>query len=209
MSRMESFLVVSKDKKTTDEYTLNFCKEKGIADIDISTIEVEGSIGIADVRNLQKVLFFAPLRGKTKAVIIKNAEKLTVEAQNSLLKILEEPPNNTIIILTAENRDFLLPTVLSRCNIIYLSSLQMIESLTLPQGNIGQRLKLAESLAKNKNEAIMWIENAILALRQELISGKQISNTIISFQNTYVILKTTNTNSRLALENLFLNLSSL
>lgn len=202
---MESFLIASKNKKQREDYSLTVCQEWRIDPLDINVSELTG---IAQVRDLQKTLFFAPLRGKTKAIVIKNAEKLTVEAQNALLKVLEEPPSSTIIILTAENKEFLLQTILSRCKIIELQngSSLMANHQSLVFGGVGDRLKLAESLAKNKEDAIVWLENAILSLRQELINGKQRSHTIRSFQETYIILKTTNANPRLTLENLFLNL---
>lgn len=206
VKKMHSFIVVSKDKKTRDDYTLTLCKEKRIHTIDISIIEEEGSIGIAIVRDLQKTFFLKPLKSKTKACVIQNAEKLTIEAQNALLKLLEEPPDNTIIILSAEDTNAFLPTVLSRCNVIQLSSSQNIKPLTLPHESIGQRLKLAQDLAKNKDEAITWLENAILSMRQEIINEKGQIQAIKSLQETYVILKTTNTNTRLTLENLFLNI---
>lgn len=203
---MHSFLVVSKDKKNRDDYIITLCTKKEINTIDISKIEEEGATGIATVRNLQKTLFLKPIRGKAKACVIQNAHTLTIEAQNALLKLLEEPPDNTIIILSANDTNAFLPTIISRCSVIQLSSLQNIKTLTLPQESIGQRLKLAQDLAKDKNEAITWLENAILSMRQEIINEKGQIQAIKSLQETYVILKTTNTNTRLTLENLFLNI---
>lgn len=220
MSRMESFLVVSKDKRNRDDYIITLCTKKEINTIDISKIEEEGTIGITTVRNLQKTLFLKPIRGKTKACVIQNAHTLTIEAQNALLKLLEEPPDNTIIILTADNKEVFLQTILSRCKIIELPPNR--SQFTVPSnsagrhsspftvGGIGQRLKLAQDLAKDKDEAILWMENAILTLRQEFIKNPSNPSLFINryslFQKAYVILKTTNTNPRLTLENLFLNL---
>lgn len=205
---MQSILIISKDKRERQDFVQKICVEQNIDQIDRDINEHEGTIGIAQVRAMQKNLFLKPLKSSQKAVIIHDAQKLTIEAQNSLLKILEEPPNNTIIILAAENKELLLPTILSRCKIIELSTFPKETDPTLADvgSSIGARLKLAQDLAKDKNEAILWLENAILALRQQLIGGKQHIKTIRSFQETYVILKTTNANPRLTLENLFLNL---
>ena len=206
---MHSFLVISKDPKKLEEYANNLCKEKGIDPIDQTILVQEGSIGIAQIRMLQNQLYLKPLKSPTKACIIKNAEKLTIEAQNALLKILEEPPDNTIVVLTTDNKEVFLQTVLSRCKIIALPSNHStfnIQHSIFNIGGIGERLKLAETLAKNKEETIGFLENMILSLRQEFISGKQVSNTIRSLHKTYVILKTTNANPRLTLENLFLSL---
>jgi len=81
------------------------------------TIRPDGtSISINEIRNLQKFLLLRttgerPLR---RSVIIEYAHMLTTEAQNAFLKILEEPPADTLIILTADSPRSLLPTILSR-----------------------------------------------------------------------------------------------
>ena len=61
-----------------------------------------------------------PFKGKTKVVVIQSYESITKEAQNALLKVLEEPPANTLIIILTLKKEFLLPTILSRCKIINL-----------------------------------------------------------------------------------------
>lgn len=80
----------------------------------------KASISIDSVRELQKFLQLktigtAPLR---RAVIIEYADTMTTEAQNAFLKLLEEPPADTIVVLTADNRRALLPTILSRAQVI-------------------------------------------------------------------------------------------
>jgi hypothetical protein len=81
---------------------------------------VKGTISIDAIRELQhflqlKTLGTKPLR---RAVIIEHAEGLTIEAQNAFLKLLEEPPADTILVLTADNQRALLPTILSRLQVI-------------------------------------------------------------------------------------------
>lgn len=63
-----------------------------------------------------------PFQGHLSSIIVAEANNLTPEAQNALLKTLEEPPEKTQIILTAPNSDSLLPTVVSRCQEIRLES---------------------------------------------------------------------------------------
>ncbi len=218
---MESLIIASKNKKEREDYAITLCKKRGIESIDIRVHNPEGTIGIAGVRDFQKTLFLTPIKSHTKACIISDAHNLTIEAQNALLKILEEPPNNTIIVLTAENKEVLLPTILSRCKVIELKSSEnqsessdlssFISQLsTLTEGGVGHRLKLAQDLAKNKDDAIAWLEKMILSLRQEFIKDPSNSSLFIIyyslFQKTYVTLKTTNANPRLVLENLFLNM---
>lgn len=232
---MVSFIITHPDAKTCEEYARRFCAERNIHRFDITEFSLNNlleaekektSIGIADIKLILEKLYLKPLKSKEKAVIIHNADALTPEAQNALLKALEEPPKNTIILLTCESKENLLPTIRSRCSIIEIET--KTAALTeeeraeftdivasLPTYSIGQSLKLAEVLAKNKNQARTWLEKSILAAREMLIehTEKQAPEQadllflIKSLQESYVVIKTTNANLRLALENLFLSLS--
>lgn len=94
-----------------------FVKNLGITShpADFLEIEPEGtSISIDQIRELKKTIFQKPLAATHKIVVIKHAQQLTREAQNSILKILEEPPEATVIIMTANTTANLLPTVISR-----------------------------------------------------------------------------------------------
>jgi len=84
---------------------------------------VENSIGISEIRDLQKKLVLKPFQEEQKTVLIHEAQNLTPEAQNALLKTLEEPPLLSKIILTVPETSWLLPTIVSRCQIIRLPSL--------------------------------------------------------------------------------------
>ena len=81
-------------------------------------IPEEGSIKIEQIRDLKRQTGYKLFEGKKKVWIIKEADKLTLEAANSLLKILEEPPPDTVFILISKTQERLLPTILSRCEII-------------------------------------------------------------------------------------------
>lgn len=218
---MQSLIISSKNQNAKDEYVKKICDDHRIDRFDIYIVEQEkGTIGIEEVRNLQKKLFLKPLKSPAKAVVVKNAENLTIAAQNALLKVLEEPPDNTIILLETKNKDLLLPTILSRCKIIELkgesSKLQSHELSTFNsqlstflKSGVGERLKLAQDTGKTKEEALVWLETMMFVIRKELIeqpSSTQYFNILISFQKAYFILQTTNANPRFTLENLFLNL---
>ncbi|RLE11365.1 DNA polymerase III subunit delta' [Candidatus Aerophobetes bacterium] len=87
-------------------------------------INPEGeSIKIEQIRNLKTESSFRVYEGRKKVWIINEAEKLTPQAANSLLKILEEPPGYLIIILITHIPGFLPPTILSRCRVVEFSSL--------------------------------------------------------------------------------------
>jgi DNA polymerase III subunit delta' len=80
----------------------------------------EKAIGIDQVRALQREVALAPHEGGYKVYIIMNAETLSLEAGNSLLKVLEEPPKSVVLILTAADANMLLPTIVSRCQVLRL-----------------------------------------------------------------------------------------
>ena len=83
---------------------------------DIIHIKADGkSIKDAAIEELQERLTMKPMVGVRNIAIIEDADTMTVRAQNRLLKTLEEPAGNAIIILLSENIENLLPTILSRC----------------------------------------------------------------------------------------------
>lgn len=76
--------------------------------------EKDRSIKIEEIKEVLKRAFLKPFEGKWKVFIFHEADRLTVEASNALLKTLEEPPARTIFILLAEHKEGLLPTLQSR-----------------------------------------------------------------------------------------------
>jgi len=87
----------------------------------------EAQIKIEDIRNILREASFRPYAGAMKVFIIDNAHKLNTESANSLLKILEEPPKSTLIILITHKPQNIIRTVLSRCRMIKFSSLVRAE----------------------------------------------------------------------------------
>ena len=81
---------------------------------DIMLIKPELSIGISQIEDMQKRLFLKPFSAPYKIAIIDDAEKMTTHAQNRLLKTLEEPRGQTIIILISSKPETLLETIISR-----------------------------------------------------------------------------------------------
>ena len=101
------------------------CKkiEKGIhPDLKIITAEKD-TIIIDDIRDLEEFVSLQSLEGKYKVVIIKNAEKMNQYAANAMLKTLEEPPPNTVLILTCQNIDALPEALVSRTFKVFFNPL--------------------------------------------------------------------------------------
>ncbi len=107
------------------------------------------SIKIAQIRNLQSDIVIKPHK-KYKIYIIDKAEKMTVEAQNALLKTLEEPPEYAIIILIANNKESLLPTIKSRCEIIKFTPIPLVEikGYLIGQGIESNRASLLSAFSR-------------------------------------------------------------
>ena len=92
---------------------------------DFQMIEPEGlSIKIEQIRQMQKKIIEAPIKSTRKVYIIDDADLMTVEAQNCLLKTLEEPPEFAIIILIGSRENNFLSTIKSRCTIIKFQNIE-------------------------------------------------------------------------------------
>lgn len=90
-------------------------KELGAIGSDVVEIDAASNRGIDDARRLKEATFFVPLNGPVKVFILDEVQMLTKEANNALLKTLEEPPPGVYFVLCTTNPQKLIPTVLSRC----------------------------------------------------------------------------------------------
>lgn len=79
--------------------------------------ENKKSISISQVRDMGRLIAARPNEASHRMVLIEDADRMNVQAQNALLKVLEEPPDNTFFVLTASRTAPLLPTILSRCRV--------------------------------------------------------------------------------------------
>lgn len=87
---------------------------------DVEVIEpVKSSLGIEQVLQWQERVYRKHFEGEYKAFILEGADALTIPAANALLKVIEEPPERTLIILSAQNAEALLPTIQSRAQAVY------------------------------------------------------------------------------------------
>ena len=109
---------------------------------DFLCIEPDGnSIKIDQIRNLQKEIQEKPIISNKKVYIIDDADLMTKEAQNCLLKTLEEPPKFAVIILIGSNENAFLPTIKSRCMILHFNRLSDSE-IKLPIVSLPQPLMI-------------------------------------------------------------------
>lgn len=134
---------------------------------DVLEIIPEISIGIDDIRQIKTFLSRKPLGSSPNTVIIRNAEKLTLPAQNSLLKTLEEPPGNSEIYLVTNYPDQLLPTILSRVQItikqftdeIINSQSKDLLSKLLESKKVGERINLLNEANFNRESFLEFLDH--------------------------------------------------
>lgn len=148
-------------------------------DVIVVSHEKPGSIGVEDIRGqLNSTVDIKPYSSPYKIYIMNEAEKMTVQAQNALLKTLEEPPEYAIILLLTTNVESLLPTILSRCVVLNMKPVKdalvkqyLMDTMQLPdykadicvafaRGNIGRARLLAssEDFDHVKEEAITLLK---------------------------------------------------
>lgn len=141
--------------------------------------EKPNSISVEDIRQqVNNDIQIKPYQGPYKIYIISEADLMTVQAQNALLKTIEEPPEYAVIFLLTENADVLLPTITSRCVMLKLRNIRdtlirkyLMEIMEVPdykadmctafaQGNMGRAIMLANSEYFNeiREEAVQLLK---------------------------------------------------
>ena len=144
------------------------------------THEKPNTISVDDIRvQVNDDIVIRPYSSRYKIYIIADADMMTVQAQNALLKTIEEPPSYAVIMLLTENAEVLLPTIRSRCVMMKLRNIKdqlvkkyLMEHLEVPdykadvcvafaQGNMGKAIMLAQSDHFNeiKEEAVHLLRN--------------------------------------------------
>jgi len=130
-------------------------------------------IAIQQIRELERVLAFRPFSGKKKVALIDPADVMNYHAQNSLLKTLEEPPGDSLLILLAGSTGGLLPTLLSRCQRLSFSPLSqglVAEELVRRRGVSREQARVLASLTMGSlGEALTCDVEEYLAQRRQWI----------------------------------------
>lgn len=162
--------------------TCRACQQIGrMQHTDLSVVQAEtvgGTLKVDQVRELQHALSLAPYEARYRVALLLRFEEAHVSAQNALLKTLEEAPEKVILLLTADSAENLLPTIVSRCEVLRLrpmgvaqlqselSARWQIEPKTaqrlahLSGGRVGAALNLRaepESLDLRRE----WVEDAL------------------------------------------------
>lgn len=219
-----AYCIVHPDANVRQLYIKNKLQLHQIHVFDTLILDDTPSISIAQVKTILPFLSRKAVMSKSKTVTIKG-DKLSPVAQQALLKILEEPPQNSTIFIEVSTLEILLPTIISRCHVIYLMDKPVTnyesfhefwnKTLTLTPG---ERLRDASLLDSDRNESISWVKSQIFYFRYLLFekgvnqNDQSLSLSLISISRilktllaSYKLLKQ-NISTRLVLDHLFLQI---
>ena len=204
------------------EANKDFEKIKDLSEkADIKIVELkddEKTIGISQAREGARFLQERPFSYQKKFLIVLDSEKLTVQAQNSLLKTLEEPPAYALILLSSKTQNSLLETVVSRCRMLPVRKdrecniVENNNSLNkILKMNPGKRLEFASEISKEEKETILellecWIEEGRGMVLKRPSDESRLKNIkrIIEIKKD---LENSNVNQRISIEALVLSFS--
>lgn len=135
---------------------------------DVSWIKpLKTTIGIEQVLAWQQKVYLKHYEGSYKVSVIEQADSVTLPAANALLKVVEEPPERTIIILCAQNVEGILPTIQSRAQLIYFPNLSE-EAWLAGLGEVDQQeaVQAFRLSRKNQNLATSILEHGVQILQE-------------------------------------------
>ncbi len=128
---------------------------------DVIEISAEKDVIVIDqMRELRKIAYLKPMMGKKRVFVVVGADKMTEEAANSLLKILEEPPLFSYIILVADNPFLIMPTIKSRCQVLNFSpvSKEDIEKILVEKGYEEKKARIISLLVNGNLKQALSLE---------------------------------------------------
>lgn len=132
--------------------------------------EIGGTLKVDQIRQLQRQLALTPFEGRFRVALLLRFHEATDEAANALLKTLEEPADNVILLLTARSIESLLPTIVSRCEVVALRALPIAElsNLLIQRGVSEEETKLISGLAGGRpGRALRLMEDPeLIAIRE-------------------------------------------
>ena len=206
---MQPKIIVSPNKKERDEELRRILQQSQITsnNPDLFVLDEE-KIGIAQIKQLIKHLSTKPFGKTAKSAVIFEGSNISPDAQNALLKILEEPPEESVILIGADSETRLLPTILSRCKIVTLASHLSGGSVNfdldeLISNSVGERFEIVEK-ASDKEKLLNDLTESY---REKVLKGKgsgQFLEELLQAQNW----KGSNVNIRTILEYLMLKLEN-
>ncbi len=213
---MPSHLIIGSAGETFKE-AQNIAPQKIVDSPDCYILtDDEESLKISQVREIKHFLTRKPYQDDSMIVFIPQAHRLTIPAQNALLKTLEEPPSHALLILTTPYEDRLLPTIISRCVMHYaksntLESDASIDMKTLLESlrdaSVGDTMAISQQYAFPKTKGLIFCKSLIHYSRKALRENphRNHAKNMELAQQTMTRLEQ-NIDPRLSIEHLFLEL---
>ena len=179
-------------------------------------INPEGeSVKIDDIRKFKQELSFSSYDSKKRYFIFFNADSTTLQAQNALLKSIEEPPINTQIVLLTSTLDKLIPTIISRCQVVSLKETETQKNQSeveeayqkILNSKHYELIELAGTY-KERKDALIFLNSLLNYLNSQLHNENSKQNKIKLAKHLKILLEAIdllnkNINIKLALENCF------
>ena len=188
--------------------------------VDTLHLRPETSIGISEVRQISVFLSRKPISHPVNTVIVFDAHLLTVPAQNAFLKTLEEPPANSVIYLVTSQPELLLPTIISRVEIVsdghpenidpekLEKSSQLIEKLLKASGE-GERLIIIQGQNFTRQSALEFLNHLEHLIHGQIKKGHQeLNSSLLSLIFSTRMLLKSNVNLTLALGDFAIHLKA-
>jgi len=197
---MHAFILVGEDPKTE--------VEKITKNIGSKVIEQE-LLKIADVKEFRKYAHLS-LTNKT-TILSRNIDLASPETQNALLKLLEEPQKNLSFILTAGDTQNILPTIISRCELIELSpqtkasQKQISEAKKFFEGSVGEKFAVTSQIT-SRDDAREFLKSLIIGGHALMVKSPKLAPHVEAAQNALNAINK-NTNVQLQLTAMVISLN--
>jgi len=211
-------------KKDVAFWLADFLKTNPFDILYISLKQGKKDISIDQIREAKKHLSLSPYNSLYKFVIIDGAELMNLNACNALLKTLEEPQGDTVLILITSKPGFLPKTIISRLQEVRFRQIPLSEIskdfikeeyTEILQKPLNEIFKFIENISKTSSEIFLVLDSWLFWFRDLMIKAKSRPESgspenfvkiLKEIQKTKDLISTTNINKRLALENLVLML---
>lgn len=197
-----ALLLIGDGKKEAIHFALKTASVEKLPHPDIHEYFPEGKTGmhaIASLRSLLEELILAPYEAKKKCFILYEADKMLPSSSNALLKAIEEPPPKTLFLLLTKDKDKILPTIRSRCQIVYFPETSkapnvlqeifstFLENPLLPK--LEETLKAFEEGKKEREKELLKALPNDLMPHQKEAYEKEISGAVtLQFQEEFFSL---------------------
>jgi len=193
---MISLLLISNDSKETKKYLKKIIDEKNIF---IEIIPEKKEYSLSEIKNLRRETSI--YNRLIRIYLLQNFHLSSLEAQNSFLKLLEEPPKNVLFILTADNEEKLIPTIRSRTKIIYINKKTTLK--------LNPKIKeFLEEFIKSANfkfpEKQITLDEIIIFFHERLKTDKKATLIIKEALRLKSLLENNNLNEQLTIDHILI-----